>query len=432
MVVTGVSAAAATASATFDELFDEVRTVVHELSTLGETIMYNEAAGAQRQQHFADRGVDAVTALVKGSLLQMASGTMLAVDHVDPVFTQPDNTLAIRLVATPGGPNITLSLAAARQSVTAVLPGVAWPGVAHTSVMGGVPLTLRLSYLANGDVAALRIDVAGVVRDQQVSGAQLAQWLGRSWTPATTAQNTIDQGQAGQLVQQRGVATAQLRDGSPLVSVLQTLNAWALSTLVTHDGQAQARHLVGFACGLIGESEAKNRATLALGSQLDHPAQQNYRSPSGLMFVDVLERAFDRLNAKLGAAAPIVLVDTLQSANRLQGQAGAAIIQQAGRASAVATLLKAAAVAGLERATTAPPPPPPSSLGQVQGLAGAPNAGGGAAARISASKASRGGGCGRVGAAGGGVALGLPELLVVRVDELVQLADVAGLRVSRV
>ena len=38
----------------------------------------------------------------------------------------------------------------------------------------------------------------------------------------------------------------------------------------------------------------------------------------------------------------------------------------------------------------------------------------------------------QVGAAGGGVALGLPELLVVRVDELVQLADVAGLRVSRV
>ena len=38
----------------------------------------------------------------------------------------------------------------------------------------------------------------------------------------------------------------------------------------------------------------------------------------------------------------------------------------------------------------------------------------------------------QIGAAGGGVALGLPELLVVRVDELVQLADVAGLRVSRV
>ena len=38
----------------------------------------------------------------------------------------------------------------------------------------------------------------------------------------------------------------------------------------------------------------------------------------------------------------------------------------------------------------------------------------------------------QVGAATGGVALGLPELLVVRVDELVQLADVAGLRVSRV
>ena len=38
----------------------------------------------------------------------------------------------------------------------------------------------------------------------------------------------------------------------------------------------------------------------------------------------------------------------------------------------------------------------------------------------------------QVGAAGGGVALGLPELLIVRVDELVQLADVAGLRVSRV
>ena len=38
----------------------------------------------------------------------------------------------------------------------------------------------------------------------------------------------------------------------------------------------------------------------------------------------------------------------------------------------------------------------------------------------------------QVGATGGGVALGLPELLVVRVDELVQLADVAGLRMSRV
>ena len=38
----------------------------------------------------------------------------------------------------------------------------------------------------------------------------------------------------------------------------------------------------------------------------------------------------------------------------------------------------------------------------------------------------------QVGASGGGVAFGLPELLVVRVDELVQLADVAGLRVSRV
>ena len=38
----------------------------------------------------------------------------------------------------------------------------------------------------------------------------------------------------------------------------------------------------------------------------------------------------------------------------------------------------------------------------------------------------------QIGAAGGGVALGVPELLVVRVDELVQLADVAGLRVSRV
>ena len=38
----------------------------------------------------------------------------------------------------------------------------------------------------------------------------------------------------------------------------------------------------------------------------------------------------------------------------------------------------------------------------------------------------------QVGATSGGVAFGLPELLVVRVDELVQLADVAGLRVSRV
>ena len=38
----------------------------------------------------------------------------------------------------------------------------------------------------------------------------------------------------------------------------------------------------------------------------------------------------------------------------------------------------------------------------------------------------------QVGAAGGGVALGLPEFFVIRVDELVQLADVAGLGVSRV
>ena len=38
----------------------------------------------------------------------------------------------------------------------------------------------------------------------------------------------------------------------------------------------------------------------------------------------------------------------------------------------------------------------------------------------------------QVGAAGGGVALGRPELLVVGVDELVQLADVARLGVSGV
>ena len=55
-----------------------------------------------------------MTALVRGSLLQMANGTVLAVDEADPIARQADGSLAIRLVTTPGGPAYQLLLSAAR------------------------------------------------------------------------------------------------------------------------------------------------------------------------------------------------------------------------------------------------------------------------------------------------------------------------------
>ena len=183
--------------------------MMHELSTLGETVMHNEAAGAPQQQHFADGSLDAMTALVRGSLLQMANGTVLAVDEADPIARQADGSVAIRLVTTPGGPAYQLPLSAARISVTAVLPGAAWPGVEHASVMGGAALTLRLAFQANADVATMQVTVAGLAQDQEVDSTQLAAWLGRRWAPATTTKPQVDQALAGQLVQLRGTQVAQ-------------------------------------------------------------------------------------------------------------------------------------------------------------------------------------------------------------------------------
>ena len=58
MVATGENAVVATVTATFNEIFEELKTVMHELSTLGETVMHNEAAGAPQQQHFANGSLE--------------------------------------------------------------------------------------------------------------------------------------------------------------------------------------------------------------------------------------------------------------------------------------------------------------------------------------------------------------------------------------
>ena len=277
--------------------FVQTKAALCDLAQMGESIVAQECAGVPQDVSFADDPSQAVKkSWSKGALVRANNGVLHAL--LDDSY---DATMDCYFIQSPQGSPANLSLTTANMVAATkdFITGVASPNAALTAM--GAAAKLRFEFSATYAVSRMLLTVEGFLPETEVDADALAQWLGVSWSPITRAVPQVDAARKGAMELARQAARVQLFDPN---SVRPTLNTVASARPRPHppirdDNSCSSLAIAGFAAGLVNLPALAPMAALALGSQILHPAEQRYRSRSGLMLADVFEKEFRALVAAL-------------------------------------------------------------------------------------------------------------------------------------